>query len=100
MTTETLCRLAEKHWCVDCCFRSGIPCYGLGRLTDGSKGCLVYDGPDINGIHKPPLCDDFNCLTLCGIEDPAMIVKIRQTIVSQPPGEFKMTFILLGLGLL
>lgn len=61
------CRPDSKHWCVECCTKRADghnPCCNLGRLPDGTRGCL--DHQTINNPQELPeteFCKRFTCLS-------------------------------------
>ncbi len=92
MIKERLCFSDEKHWCVECCFRSGGGCYLLGTLSDGRKGCLGHNGKIFDGITQTLGCQNFDCLSPKLVE---MRDEIARAIKNLPPGEFKMSKVLI-----
>jgi len=89
MSDNSLCRPDNIHWCIECC-RKGCPL--LGKLNDGTIGCLGHNGrrtPD--NLTQISLCQKFDCLEGKSQKEKE---EIRQLIAKLPPGEFKMSQVL------
>jgi len=91
---KTLCRSDKTHWCIECC-RPHCPL--LGNIGKDIIGCLGRDGkgipllPGQKPVTQPPLCQKFNCLAY---KRKKTREKIRQFIITLPPGQFKMSEVL------
>lgn len=93
MSSEiSICRPDSEHWCVECC--QGRRCSNLGRLPDGTRGCLGHGGREDLGFPKPPFCQEVNCLREEYSSDAETIGRICQEVARMPPGEFKMSEVL------
>lgn len=79
-----LCRPDDFHYCVECC--QGRKCCLLGKLEDGTLGCLGHHGRKMDSLTQTEFCKSFNCLR--PYEDPKILRKI---IAELPPGEFRMS---------
>lgn len=92
-TEFSVCRPAPGFWCVECCTTragEGNPCCILGRLSDGSRGCLGHESIDNPKLPQTQFCKENNCVpnSLNNVED---LKRIREAILKNPPGEFKMS---------
>jgi hypothetical protein len=89
----SICRPAQDYWCVECCTQRADgtnPCCNLGKLSDGSRGCLGHITIDNPVLPQTQFCIDNSCISesLNNSED---LNTIRQAILVKPPGEFKMS---------
>jgi len=90
--TETFCRPDAKHWCIECCPIEG--CCLLGKLSDGSRGCLGHPSnrpTNERVLPQRPLCRDFNCKSKypkIGDQESQAVVDLIRTL---PNGQFKLS---------
>jgi hypothetical protein len=89
-----ICRPDSKHWCVECCTKRGDgynPCCNLGKLPDGTRGCLGHQtigSPE--ELPKLPSSKSFFCLSET-LNNHDNVERIRKMILASPPGEFKVS---------
>jgi hypothetical protein len=93
-TEFSLCRPTPGYWCVECCLKKADganPCCNLGKLPDGSRGCLGHQTIK-RSEELPELtdCIDFFCHPEI-LNNPDEIKRIREAILANPPGEFKIS---------
>jgi hypothetical protein len=93
-TEFSICRPAPGYWCVECCTKraDGVnPCCNLGRLPDGSRGCLGHS--TLVGYKELPELQ--NCIDFIYhpglLNNPTELKRIREAILANPPGEFKIS---------
>jgi len=90
------CRPDNSHYCTVCC--QGRGCTNLGKLEDGSSGCLGHTSIENKSqeISQTEFCKSLSCLTLEDLKHSKDIVSL---IRSLPEGNFSMQEVLESLNL-
>jgi hypothetical protein len=98
-TEFSLCRPAPGYWCVECCLKKadGVnPCCNLGKLSDGSRGCMGHS--TINESKELPelsSCKDFFCHPEI-LDNQDGLKRIREAILAKTPREFRISDFIKG----
>ena len=92
-TEFSICRPAPGYWCVECCTKKADgcnPCCILGKLVDGSRGCLGHQSIKNPELPEIGSCVDFFCHPEI-LDDPDEVKRIHEAVLGTPPGEFKIS---------
>ena len=93
-TEFLLCRPAKGYWCCECCTKKadGVnPCCNLGKLADGSRGCLGHQTlDDPEELPELPSCRDLFPHTEI-LNNSDELKRVREKILANPPGEFRIS---------
>jgi hypothetical protein len=69
-----------------------VGCCNLGRLPDGTRGCLGHQTIKNPELPERELCKNLICLP-DNLNNPRGLKRISEAILANPPGEFKMSVI-------
>ena len=62
----------------------------MGKLSDGSRGCLGHQTIENPELPQIPSCKEFFCRPEL-LKNPDELAKVREKILANPPGEFKIS---------
>lgn len=103
----SLCRPDKEHYCIECCTKmldGNTLCTNIGRLPDGTRGCLSHASiitdklPKGASFPEKDLCREMSCPKMYSLSKEAIQCALK-VISSCPPGEISVPRIIKAMNL-